>query len=491
MASTPLVSIVVPAYNEEYVLEDCLVALQQQDYSGPYEIIVVNNASTDRTPEIARSLGARVVDEPAKGYVRALRAGFAAAQGDIIACTDADTIVPPDWLSRLVAALTSRSDVVAAAGTFAFHDGPAWLRFLSRLLGRCNWDVSGGNMAVWRWAYQALGGFDPTVNMGADRELGLRLRRIGRTIVIRDLVALTSARRFEAAFWSTIWLYAVNDLSLILTGRPHFFDFPDIRIPVRPRLTRRQVSYAAVAVPAMVLLALLLFLESPDRQVFGPVLAKAASARPVVALTFDDGPSTHTAEVLDILARYHVKATFFLIGRNVERYPELARRIVAEGHAVGNHTYTHPIWAAIEGSQHVQRELDNCEKAIELATGIHATIFRPPHGWRSPWMIRQARREGYTVITWSVSPDDWRRPAPQVITERVLQGVKPGAIILLHDGLEMRGAPPVQNTVAALPAIIEGLRARGYEFVTVPELIQKKDFPGIVLRSPMEAACCP
>jgi len=241
----------------------------------------------------------------------------------------------------------------------------------------------------------------------------------------------------------------------------------------------------------MVLLALLLFLESPDRQVFGPVLAKAASARPVVALTFDDGPSTHTAEVLDILARYHVKATFFLIGRNVERYPELARRIVAEGHAVGNHTYTHPIWAAIEGSQHVQRELDNCEKAIELATGIHATIFRPPHGWRSPWMIRQARREGYTVITWSVSPDDWRRPAPQVITERVLQGVKPGAIILLHDGLEMRGAPPVQNTVAALPAIIEGLRARGYEFVTVPELIQKKDFPGIVLRSPMEAACCP
>jgi len=480
MSTKPFVSVIVPVYNEEYVLADCLTALQQQDYDGRYEIIVVNNACTDRSPAIARAVGVRVVDEPRKGYVHALRAGFAAALGEIIACTDADTLVPPDWLSRLVAGLTARPDVVAISGVFAFHDGPTWLRLAGRMVSHLNWGLAGGNMAMWRWAYQAVQGFDPTVNLGADRELGMRLRRLGQIVINRRLVASTSLRRFQVAFWPSLWRYLMNDLWLTLFHRPRFYAFPDIRLPPRRRLSTLKLSRAGALLTALLVAVLGLFIfsaEGPGAQIFGPVLARVRADQPVIALTFDDGPSSYTAQVLDILARYQVKATFFVIGRNVEQYPDLARRIVAEGHAIGNHTYSHPLWAAMETSRHVERELDRAATAIQAATGIVPTLFRPPHGWRSPWMIRLARSKGYEVVTWSVSPDDWQRPPSQVIVERVLRQARPGAIILLHDGLETKVGPPVQNTVAALPTIIEELQARGYRFVTIPELMPQSGIP--------------
>jgi peptidoglycan/xylan/chitin deacetylase (PgdA/CDA1 family) len=470
MSSKPFVSIVIPVYNEEYVLADCLAALQQQDYAGPYEIIVVNNACTDRSPEIARAMGARVVSEPHKGYVHALRAGFAAARGEIIACTDADTIVPPDWLSRLVEVLLEDPEVVAVSGVFDLHDCSPWLGALGSLASRLNWHLAGGNMAVWRRAYEAVGGFDPAVNLGADTELGLRLQRLGRVVIDRRLAVNTSGRRIQHALWQTLWMYLLNDLWLILFGHPRFYDFPDIRVAPRRHLPVRRLSGAGAL---LTLLSLLVFTAmSPGAQTFGPVLAHGPAGQPVVALTFDDGPSPDTAEVLDILAHYQVKATFFVIGQNVQRHPDLARRIVAEGHAIGNHTYSHPLWVAVETPGQVARELDGAAAAIQAATGVYPTLFRPPHGWRSPWMLHLAHRKGYTVVTWSVSPDDWRQPPPGAIAMRVLQRVRPGAIILLHDGLDTRGNPPMQNTVDALPAIIEGLQARGYHFVTVPELMR-------------------
>jgi peptidoglycan-N-acetylglucosamine deacetylase len=468
--SRPFVSVVIPAYNEEYVLADCLTALEQQQYDGPYEVIVVNNASTDHTPEIARSKGARVVDEPRKGNVHALRAGLAAAQGEIVACTDADTRASPDWICRLVSHLTAQPGVVAAGGIFAFYDGPAWLRLGSLLVNQMGWHLQGVNMAMWRWAYEQIGGLDPMVNFGADAVLGLRLRRLGRVVIDRRLVMRTSARRFQAALWKTLWLYWINDLWLALFARCLFYSFPDIRILPAPRPARRRWALAGVVLAVFALLAFSAL--SPGAQVFGKVVAHGRPGEKVVALTFDDGPSPYTAQVLDILARYQVKATFFLIGQNVERHPDLARRIVAEGHAVGNHTYSHPLWGAAETPVHDMQELNAAETAIFRATGIAPNLFRPPHGWRSPWMVRIAHSLGYRVVTWNVAAGDWDRPQPQVIAEHVLSRLRPGAIVLLHDGLETQADPAMQNTVAALPLIIEGLQARGYRLVTVPELIQ-------------------
>jgi glycosyltransferase involved in cell wall biosynthesis len=229
MFAKPSVSVVVPAYNEEYFLADTLTALLQQDYGRTYEIIVVNNASTDRSPEIARAMGVRLLEEPCKGIVHAWSAGFATAQGEILAATDADTRVPADWLSRLVAALTARPDVVAAGRVYRFYDGPAWLRLGSRLLTFLTWHLVGVNMAMWRQAYEAISDLDTSVSIGADTRLTRELRRLGHVVLDRRLVVDTSARRFEAAFWPSVWLYLANDFWLALFRRPLYTEFRDIR----------------------------------------------------------------------------------------------------------------------------------------------------------------------------------------------------------------------------------------------------------------------
>jgi peptidoglycan/xylan/chitin deacetylase (PgdA/CDA1 family)/glycosyltransferase involved in cell wall biosynthesis len=475
MSIAPFVSVVVPVFNEEYLLADCLAALQQQDYGGQYEIIVVDNACTDASPTIASRAGVRVVREPRKGYVHALRAGFAAARGEVIASTDGDTDVPPDWISRLVGGLTAQPNAVAIGGIFAFPAGPHWLQLLAGVVNRLNPELVGGNMAMWRWAYEQVGGFDPKVNLQADIELGRRLRRLGRIIIDRRLVVSTSPRRYQVAPWQAIWLHGVNYLSLTLFGRIRFYDFPDIRLRPVQRVPHRRLLLATALLTAIAVFVI--NAETPGGQAFGPVVARVRADQPVVALTFDDGPSAYTAQVLDILASYQVKATFFVIGMNVEKYPDLARRIVAEGHAIGNHTYSHPLLGPVESPGRFQHELERADVAIRAATGVTPRLFRPPRGLRSPWMMRLARSDGYQVVTWSVSPDDWLHPPSSVIAQRVLDRVRPGAIVLLHDGLETRASPHQENTVAALPAILEGLEARGYRFVTVPELLELAESP--------------
>jgi peptidoglycan-N-acetylglucosamine deacetylase len=227
----------------------------------------------------------------------------------------------------------------------------------------------------------------------------------------------------------------------------------------------------------VLLLALTFFgyqAEIPKSEILGPVFASAHSNQPVIAITFDDGPSPSTPQVLEILKRYHVKATFFLIGQNIERHPDIPAQIVAGGNAIGNHTYSHSWWTSIDFPKQLSHEIDKTSGLIQATAHVTPTLFRPPRGLRNPWMIRLAKRKGYTVITWSIEVYDWEnpKPSPEVIAQRVLSQVKPGAIILLHDGLGTRINPQVQNMVAALPTIIESLQAQGYRFVTIPELLQ-------------------
>jgi glycosyltransferase involved in cell wall biosynthesis len=234
--ATPAVTVVVPVYNEERLLAGCLAALQQQDYAGPYEIVVADNGSTDRSAEIARGMGVRVVSEPHKGVVHALRTGFAAAAGEILAATDADTRVPRDWLSRLVADLTAHPGVAAAGGIYTFYDSPLWLRWASLLVNQLSRQLVGMNWATWRSAYEALGGLDPAVNLGWDAEFGRELKHVGRLLIDRKSVVETSARRYEVAgLWSSLLHYRLNDLWLIFVRQPLFYSFSDVRDPARIR----------------------------------------------------------------------------------------------------------------------------------------------------------------------------------------------------------------------------------------------------------------
>ena len=197
------------------------------------------------------------------------------------------------------------------------------------------------------------------------------------------------------------------------------------------------------------------------------VIWKVPTSRKVVALTFDDGPvTTTTPEILNILKEKNIKATFFVVGEQVKRFPNLVSQEVAEGHEVGNHTYSHPMLTSLQEGM-VEEELRTTEKQI-LEVAPKPTLFRPPGGFSNKKIIKIARESEYSTILWTIDPIDWRSPSPPVgeIVDLVVKEVKPGSIILLHDGKYPSTTPE------ALWFIIESLESRGYEFVTVTELLQ-------------------
>jgi peptidoglycan-N-acetylglucosamine deacetylase len=186
--------------------------------------------------------------------------------------------------------------------------------------------------------------------------------------------------------------------------------------------------------------------------------------QPYVAMTFDDGPSAATTpRLLDILKQRNIKATFFLIGQNAAANPDIVRRILADGHEIGNHSWTHPQLSKLSDDR-VTTEISKTQDAIKEASGFTPTLLRPPYG-----AITARQREwiesrfGLSIILWSVDPFDWKRPGASVITQRILSEVRPGAIILSHD--------IHKQTVDAMPATLDALAAKGYKFVTVTELI--------------------
>ena len=195
-----------------------------------------------------------------------------------------------------------------------------------------------------------------------------------------------------------------------------------------------------------------------------------------VALTFDDGPNDeYTPRILDILKQYDVKATFFLIGKNVERAPMVARRIAAEGHCIGNHSFDHPDFL-FENNLLMDRELLKAEEAILRAAGVRPRLFRPPYGDEDRRILAEAERLGYVIVEWSVSAGNgWTEIGAQQIINNVVQQVRNGSIILLHDGNRLAKDPHRVQVIQALPVIIEQLRKKGYSFVTVPELLGFKD----------------
>ncbi len=191
-----------------------------------------------------------------------------------------------------------------------------------------------------------------------------------------------------------------------------------------------------------------------------------------VALTFDDGPSPYTAQILDILAQYHVPATFFLLGKQCEKYPKLVRRILAEGHTIGSHTYTHHNLSESSAEQTIL-ELNATQRLLEWVTGKSTVLFRPPYNAdSSPQNLADVRplalanSMGYLSVCERVDLEDWQRPPPSVLLQRLRERRSLGNVVLLHDGGGDRS-----GTVAALPHIIEYLRARGDEIVPVEKLL--------------------
>ncbi|MHB8840496.1 MAG: polysaccharide deacetylase family protein [Candidatus Aquicultor sp.] len=202
----------------------------------------------------------------------------------------------------------------------------------------------------------------------------------------------------------------------------------------------------------------------------------------IVAITFDDGPNpSYTPQILDILKEKGVKATFFTVGLHVKKYPDIARRIVNEGHDIGNHTYTHKDLVPTTRRM-ILAQVHKTDQAIQRITGVSTNLFRPPRGIYSSAVRKLlVDEEGYSLILWTVSSVDWRGLSPRKILRRISRHTRPGAILLFHDSgaLVRREGASRENTVESLPMVIDYLQARGYEIVPISEMLRRQEEQGL------------
>jgi len=210
---------------------------------------------------------------------------------------------------------------------------------------------------------------------------------------------------------------------------------------------------------------------APWAQGFGATFVCGSSGAKRIALTYDDGPNDpHTPRLLEVLAKDDVRATFFLIGRYVSRRPDIVRDILQAGHAIGNHTFTHPA-LALTGAVETRIQLEECQRAVEDATGESPRLFRPPFGARRPHTLPIARSLGLEPVMWNVTSWDWKAPPAAKIVETCNRRMGDGAVVLMHDGSHLRFGADRWQTVVATHLLIEGWRAKGYELVTIPEMM--------------------
>ena len=252
-------------------------------------------------------------------------------------------------------------------------------------------------------------------------------------------------------------------VALLCAGATAALDLTVVHAGIGPVAWLIDVAFAS----ALVLITIGCF--APNAPLFGRVIDGTGVHDPVVAITFDDGPSPDTTpRVLDALRDADARATFFILGRHAEQHPKIVERMVREGHEIANHTYSHGI-LVFAGAREITRELLRTHRLL-LASGARPPrLFRAPHGFRNPVVVRVARRLGYRVVGWTKGVFDTAMPGADVIAERSRKALHPGAILLLHDA-DGNGNGDRSQTADALPAILRDMQEAGLSAVTVSEL---------------------
>jgi peptidoglycan/xylan/chitin deacetylase (PgdA/CDA1 family) len=209
----------------------------------------------------------------------------------------------------------------------------------------------------------------------------------------------------------------------------------------------------------------------PWSQLYGANFNGAAPGTRTLALTYDDGPNDpYTAQLLEVLAKHGVRATFFLLGQFVSERPALARAVAEAGHAIGNHCNTHQNPIFLSPAQ-LRQQIERASRAIEAATGVRPKLFRPPFGGRRPGTFSVVREYGMVPVMWRVSCSDWSARSHESIVERAVSQIKGGDVILLHDGGHLRMGTDRSHSVRATDEIVRRYQGEGYKFVTVPEMM--------------------
>jgi peptidoglycan/xylan/chitin deacetylase (PgdA/CDA1 family) len=207
--------------------------------------------------------------------------------------------------------------------------------------------------------------------------------------------------------------------------------------------------------------------------IFAPSVWRGPGDRRALALTFDDGPSESTPEILDLLARHSIAATFFVCGANVERLPEIARAIAAAGHEIGNHSYAHP-YMFLHRPRAIENDIHRAQETIEDRAGVRPVWYRAPYGARWFGLRAAQRRLGLTGVMWTAIGYDWNSKAEEVVAHTAARA-RNGAILCLHDGRELRVKPDVRETVEAVRRLVPMLLEQGYKFETLSRLLCPKN----------------
>jgi peptidoglycan/xylan/chitin deacetylase (PgdA/CDA1 family) len=222
---------------------------------------------------------------------------------------------------------------------------------------------------------------------------------------------------------------------------------------------------------------------APKSQLFGQTFTGSKVSSRQIALTFDDGPSaSHTLDLLEVLDKNRVKATFFMIGRYVLQLPKVAEAVARAGHVIGNHTYTHPNLIFCSPTQ-VRLQLEECERALAEVVGDHSRLFRPPFGGRRPAVLQVARELNLKPVMWNITGYDWNSNPAGRIAARVVRRAQGGDVILLHDGGHRDPDANRAQTVIATDRLIQRCREAGLEFVSVPEMMDSFQ-PSAISRQP-------
>lgn len=218
--------------------------------------------------------------------------------------------------------------------------------------------------------------------------------------------------------------------------------------------------------------------RTPSSQLFGDIYAHGPRAEKVVALTFDDGPNDpYTGQILDVLKAEGVHATFFCVGMNAEREPQTVRRIAAEGNDVGSHSYRHRKRDTLLDPRY--GDAARTSEILRGITGSPPRLYRAPNGFHTPWSLRAVAEHGMRAIGWDVESNDWDEPGADEIAARTVDRVRPGSIVLLHDGDNAHLGTDRGQQAAAVRTIIQTLKGRGYRFVTLTEMLGLPPVKGV------------
>lgn len=463
------------------MLPTCLQALTEQDYKGKYEIIVVDNNSTDLTPKIASIYGARVIKEKRQGVAFARQSGSLASKGEIIFSTDSDTIVPQNWISQMVAKIVSSPEIVAVGGSCDLIGANTPLKLLTKSLVPLTFlfdkildypgTLQGWNSAFRKSAFMQIGGYSTTLapgEIGEDRDLGKRLRKVGKVKIFFGIKVKTSARRFVGLLRTLRYVF-VNYFyfSIKKKSLPNSF----LTIRQKPFETYDVVNDTPFFVGTIlvgIFLAFMLTGALPFVNIWSTSSVKTQDK--IIALTFDKSQSDSNIDsLLTVLKNENVKATFFVTGQVAKNDPAVVKKIYSQGNLVGNHASSQYDLSMLKTPTNLVNDINQTNTYIYNDIGVKPRFFRPTRGYRTIWGAISLSKYGYYIVTWSDTTNNSSNHVnSRQIAIDIIKNAKPGAIISLSD----RG----DQTATAVEEIVELLSADGYKFVTLDKLLQKPGY---------------